>query len=129
MFNNNRLKIIRKAFKISQSNVADKLNIKRETYTRYETGTITPPPDMVAAIVKLFGTTSDYLLNLSDDPNPPNTKSPPTVDEALCILLSDMNLTEKDIAYLKKTAKLLEMNNKLEALNKSADVKLTPHTT
>jgi len=75
MLNNERLKKIRKESGFNQSEVAAKLNIKRETYTRYETGTIQPPSDMILAIAKFYEVSADWLLNNTDDPTPPNKKN------------------------------------------------------
>lgn len=75
MFNNERLRQLRKEAGLIQADMAAKLNIKRETYVRYETGTIMPPADMITYIAEFLQTTSDYLLGLSDDPRPPNKKN------------------------------------------------------
>jgi len=75
MFNNERLKTLRKESGMIQSEVAEKLNIKRETYTRYETGTIIPPPDMITLLAKLFEVSTDFLLSNTDDPKPQNKKN------------------------------------------------------
>ena len=74
MYDGNRLRALRKGLGLSQAKVAEKFNIKRETYTRYETGTIIPPADMLVAIAKFFKTTTDYILGLTDDPKLPGEK-------------------------------------------------------
>ena len=76
MFNGKRLKRLRKEAGLIQADVAAKLNIRRETYTRYELDEITPPADMIAALAKLFEVSTDYLLSNTDDPTSPNKKTP-----------------------------------------------------
>jgi len=71
MIINERLKNLRKAAGFTQSEIAEKINIKRETYTRYETGTITPPADMILLLAKILTCTTDYLLGASNDPQSP----------------------------------------------------------
>jgi len=74
MFDKNRLVKLRKEAGLIQSEVATKLNVKRETYTRYENGTISPPSDMVVAIAQFYDVSADYLLGITDDPTPPSAK-------------------------------------------------------
>lgn len=51
----------------SQKEVADHLSIAQRTYSGYENGTRNIPVQIVVALAKYYGTTADYLLNLSDD--------------------------------------------------------------
>lgn len=50
----------------TQEYVAIKLNIAREVYRRYEKGTRTIPVDCLIALAKLYNTSTDYLLGLTD---------------------------------------------------------------
>ena len=76
MFNKERLKKLRsKESGFIQADIAEKLNIKRETYTRYENGTIVPPSDMVGLLSDIFKVSTDWLLNKTDDPTPANKKN------------------------------------------------------
>lgn len=54
--------------KWTQQYVADKIGVARVTYTAYENATKMPPVDTVNSIAELFGITTDYLMNRSDDP-------------------------------------------------------------
>lgn len=82
MFNSEKLRQLRKEAGLTQADVATKLNIKRETYTRYETGTINPPSDMILSMAKIFEVSTDYLLGSSDDPTPPNKKDSSESEES-----------------------------------------------
>lgn len=55
--------------KWTQQYVADKIGVARVTYTAYENGTKTPPPDIINKVADLFDVTADYLLGRSDKPN------------------------------------------------------------
>jgi len=48
--------------KWTQKYVADQIGVARVTYTAYENGTKTPPPDIILKIANLFDVTTDYLL-------------------------------------------------------------------
>ena len=80
MFNNDRLRRLRKEANLTQNTVAAKLNIRRETYTKYETGHITPPADMIVTLCNLYNVSSDYLLSNSNDPTPPDKEKEPAYE-------------------------------------------------
>lgn len=51
----------------SQKEVAEYLNIAQRTYSGYENGTRNIPVQIVVALAKYYNTTTDYLLNLTDE--------------------------------------------------------------
>ncbi len=53
----------RKANGWSQEDFAEKLNVSRQAISRWENGTALPDAQNVLQISKLFGVTTDYLLN------------------------------------------------------------------
>src|SRR5690625_1910969 len=53
--------------KWTQGYVADKIGIARVTYTAYENGTKTPPPDMIKKLANLYDVSTDYLLGNSNN--------------------------------------------------------------
>ena len=57
-----RLLYLRKQAHLTQQAVADTLNIHRTSYTKYETGVVTPDHQGLVALAQLFGVTVDYLL-------------------------------------------------------------------
>lgn len=59
-----RLKELRKAKKIRQSEVAEAINCSQAVYSRYENGERTPSPDTMKALANFFGVTVDYLLGV-----------------------------------------------------------------
>lgn len=64
-----RLKELRKAKKVRQSEVAEAINCSQAVYSRYENGERTPSPDTIKALANFFGVTVDYLLGV-DTPTP-----------------------------------------------------------
>ncbi len=65
-----RIKDIREDNDITQATVAKYLNIRQNTYSQYETGQRQLPIDALIKLAKYWGTSTDYLLGLTDDPKP-----------------------------------------------------------
>lgn len=61
-----RLKQYRVACGITQEQIAEKLNINRATYTKYETGVSEPSFDLLSRIVSIFGTDFNSVLSEKD---------------------------------------------------------------
>lgn len=51
----------------TQQQVADAINVKRVTYTHWESGRVTPPIDMLILLAREFGVTLDELCNFTPD--------------------------------------------------------------
>lgn len=62
--------------KFTQGYVADLIGVARTTYTAYENGTKTPPPETINKIADLFDVTTDYLQGRTNNPMQPNNKLP-----------------------------------------------------
>lgn len=59
-----QLKIIRRANKFTQQELADAIGIERSTYASYETGRNKPDVVLLSRIAKVFGVSSDYILEI-----------------------------------------------------------------
>lgn len=57
-----RLRQLRKTARLTQQDVADRLNIHRTSYTKYETGVVAPDQQGLVQLAELFGVTVDHLL-------------------------------------------------------------------
>lgn len=55
---------------LTQSQVAQVLNVKQNTYSQYEIGVLNYPLDVVIRLAQFYGTSTDYLLGLTDLPDP-----------------------------------------------------------
>lgn len=64
-----RLRALRVQFRLTQQEVADKLNIHRTTYTKYETGVVTPDQQGLVELAEMFDVTVDYLLGRENAPH------------------------------------------------------------
>ncbi len=57
-----RLNELRKAEKLTQRDMAEKLNIVQPSYIRYENGTAEPSQETLIKIAEIFDVSVDYLL-------------------------------------------------------------------
>ena len=65
-----RIKDLREDHDFSQQYVAEYLQMKQPQYSRYERGLRDIPTDVLIRLAKLYCTSTDYLLGLTDDPHP-----------------------------------------------------------
>lgn len=56
------LKLQRKKNNLTQEKLAEKLNISRGAYAKYETGENIPTTIIVLKLATIYGVTTDYLL-------------------------------------------------------------------
>ena len=61
-----RLKDLREDHDFSQSFVAEFLGMKQPQYSRYERGVRDIPTDVLIRLAKLYNTTTDYILGLTN---------------------------------------------------------------
>lgn len=62
-----RLKELRLENGMTQQHIAGLLNIKQQSYIRYEYGTGEPSINTLIKLTEIFGVSSDYLLGISDE--------------------------------------------------------------
>lgn len=65
-----RLKDLREDKDLVQKEVAAYLGIDQRVYSNYEIGKREIPTRFVVMLAKLYGTSTDYILNLTNNPNP-----------------------------------------------------------
>lgn len=61
-----RLKDLREDNDFSQKFVAEYLGMKQPQYSRYERGIRDIPTDVLIRLARLYSTTTDYILGLTD---------------------------------------------------------------
>ncbi|MBQ8350639.1 MAG: helix-turn-helix transcriptional regulator [Clostridia bacterium] len=61
-----RLKDLREDHDLTQSVVANYLHIRQNTYSQYENGQRQIPIPLLIALAKYYGTSVDYILELTD---------------------------------------------------------------
>ena len=55
---------------LTQQQVSDYLICNRRVYSRYERGEREIPTSMLIKLAKLYNTSTDYILGLTDNPKP-----------------------------------------------------------
>lgn len=55
---------------LRQREIAAYLNIKQNTYSQYEIGSLNYPVDVVVKLAEYYGVSTDYLLGLTDTQTP-----------------------------------------------------------
>ncbi len=65
-----RLRDMREDHDFSQEYVAHYLNMKQPQYSRYERGLRDIPTDVLIRLAKLYDTSADYLLGITDYTKP-----------------------------------------------------------
>lgn len=65
-----RLEGLRTDNDLTQQRVADYLQCQREVYRRYEKGIRSIPVDYLVKLAGLYGTSTDYILELTDQKGP-----------------------------------------------------------
>ena len=66
----NRLKTLRLQRRLSQKEVANVLNISQQQDSRIEKEDVKINADKLIKLAKLFNTSIDYILGLTDNPKP-----------------------------------------------------------
>lgn len=59
-----RLKELRKERNLTQTQIAQQLNIKQNTYSQYENGDRQVPLEIIIQLSKIYEVSTDYLLGL-----------------------------------------------------------------
>ena len=65
-----RVRELREDHDLTQREVAAQLGMSQPQYFRYGQGYRGLPTDMLVALAKLYDTSADYILGLTDDPKP-----------------------------------------------------------
>lgn len=65
-----RIRDLREDHDLTQEYIANILRIKQATYSRYESGAINIPVDILIQLAQFYQTSVDYLLGLTNNPKP-----------------------------------------------------------
>lgn len=97
-----RLKELRKDYSITQQELADKIGIVRTAIANYETGRTIPDSDTLTLLAKIFNTTTDYLLGISNIRNPYQNKNIKETPEEQDIVPEEFINADEARAYVNK---------------------------
>lgn len=64
------LRVLREDKDMKQKDMAELLNIHQTTYSDYELGRLNIPISTLKQLAIFFNTSVDYLLDMTDNPNP-----------------------------------------------------------
>lgn len=65
-----RIRDLREDRDLTQKEIAEYLHIKQNTYSQYENGQRQVPIDVLIALAKYYHTSTDYILELTDEIKP-----------------------------------------------------------
>ena len=63
---------LRKKSGWSQEELAEKLNVTRQSVSKWEGAQSIPDLEKILQLAQIFGVSTDYLLGRTDDPTPPS---------------------------------------------------------
>ena len=63
-----RIRDLREDKDLTQTQLAKEINVSQRTYSYYENGERTIPPEVLIALAKFYNVSVDYILELSDNP-------------------------------------------------------------
>ncbi len=61
-----RIKELRNEKKLQQKELAEKIGVKQNSISRYESGIFVPSMEVLVHLAQVLDTTTDYLLGLTD---------------------------------------------------------------
>ena len=105
---NNKLYELRKQKGLSQEELANRLNVSRQTVSKWEVGDSTPDMEKLIAMSDLFGISLDELI-LNKTPEPAPTVQTPAQSE-LYKDIKEKVLTDENKKKAKKGAKIALIN-------------------
>lgn len=65
-----KIRDLREDQDLSQAQLAKILNISQSTYSRYESGYLDIPSNILIALAKFYHVSTDYILGLTKSPRP-----------------------------------------------------------
>lgn len=64
------LRSLREDRDLKQKDLAELLKVSQPTYSDYERGNVNIPIDTLKKLALFYGTSIDYMLDMTDDPRP-----------------------------------------------------------
>lgn len=65
-----RLRLLRKVNRLTMEEVGRRLGIAKSSYAGYESESRMPPLDKLQKLASMYDVSTDYILGLTDDPDP-----------------------------------------------------------
>lgn len=99
-----RIKELRKKEKLTQSDLAKKLNLTHVSISGYERGERSPDIETLKKLATTLNTTTDYLLGNTNNPNP-------IENNVNLHYYEKENLTDADVDYLNMMIETMKKRN------------------
>lgn len=103
-----RIKLLREENHLYQKQVAQELNCSQQVYSDYENGRVDIPTQVLIQLAKRYGTSTDFLLGLSDQRLPAHSTL--RADKAECLVDRFSSLGKREqLALLKLSEFFLDV--------------------
>lgn len=102
---NNRLYQLRKQKGFSQEELANRLNVSRQTISKWEVGDSTPDMEKLVAMSDLFGVSLDNLVTGKEDE--PQPVAPTATKSEFATVLNEKVLTPQNKSKAKSVLKII----------------------
>lgn len=118
-----RLKEIRESKKIKQETVAEYLNLRRQTYSSYETNGSSPNIESLKKLAKYYGVSSDFIIGLTEQQNPTevytasNIQGSNFVQGSGSVTVSDNDALSKEESEILRIYRSIDVRNRAKLLN------------
>jgi len=114
-----RLKELRDIKDVNQDVVAKQLNVKRQTYSSYETNGSMPNIDNLRKMAVYFNVSSDFLIGLTEQPNPAEVYTANNIHESN-IIHGISSVTIGDNSEIsKEETEILRIYNELDVRSRT----------
>jgi len=104
-----KLKMLREKRGWTQALAAEKLGVSSQVVSNYERDYRSPDKEALSKIAQIYNCSLDWLLGLTDDPNPTDKKDKQFENDpnmGLAFITGGDGLTEEEAEYLKESLEL-----------------------
>lgn len=91
-----RIRELRTSFGWSQVELAEKLNVSKQTVSNWENDNIQPSIEMLMRLARIFRISTDYLLGLDEIPRLSINGLPSSVVAHIALLIEDYKSIQSD---------------------------------
>lgn len=118
-----RLKMLRGSKGINQQQIADYLNVKRQTYSSYENDTSAPSIEILRKLSIYLEASSDFIIGLSDDQSPINVYSANNIQGSNfvqgsgSVTVGENDITSKEESELLRIYQELDVRSRAKLIN------------
>ena len=95
---NNRIRELREEMKLTQTQLANRLNLSKPTISKYEDGSVDMSTETLAMCAKLFDCSVDYILHLTN--NRKESLVPPDEYTAIIVAAKDADISPERLRKL-----------------------------